>query len=104
MDLLNSQCLATTSQKTAVVEKAKTIKNIDDKFDAVFLDPFSPPKNPEMWTEEFFREIKKRMKKGARLTTYSCARMVRDNLRNAGFRVYDGPKVGRRGPSTIAVV
>jgi tRNA U34 5-methylaminomethyl-2-thiouridine-forming methyltransferase MnmC len=84
-------------------DATKTIKDIDDKFDAVFHDPFSPPKNPDMWTEGFFKEIKKRMKKGARLTTYSCARIVRDNLSNAGFKVQDGPKVGRRGPSTIAV-
>lgn len=84
-------------------DATKTIKKIEEKFDAVFHDPFSPPRNPEMWTEEFFKEIKKRMKKGARLTTYSCARIARDNLKRAGFKVYDGPCVGRRGPSTVAV-
>jgi tRNA U34 5-methylaminomethyl-2-thiouridine-forming methyltransferase MnmC len=84
-------------------DATKTIKELDRKFDAVFLDPFSPPKNPELWTEKFLKEVKKRMKKGARLTTYSCARVVRDNLKEAGFKVYDGPKVGRRGPSTVAV-
>jgi chorismate dehydratase len=78
------------------------IKKINDKFDAVFLDPFSPKKNPEMWTKEFFIDIKKLMKKSAILATYSCARVVRDNLRDAGFVIEDGPKVGRRGPSTIA--
>jgi len=80
-----------------------TIKQIDEKFDAVFHDPFSPPKNPELWTEEFFREIKKRMKKGAILATYSCARVTRDNLKAAGFKVIDGPIVGRRSPSTLAI-
>ncbi|MEM4245309.1 MAG: MnmC family methyltransferase [Candidatus Nanoarchaeia archaeon] len=84
-------------------DATKTIKRINEKFDTVFLDPFSPPKNPELWTEKFFKEIKKRMKKGARLTTYSCARKVRDNLKKAGFKVYDGPKIGRRGPSTVGV-
>ncbi len=84
-------------------DATKTIIKIDERFDAVLHDPFSPPKNPEMWTEKFFREVKKRMRKGARLTTYSCARTVRDNLKAAGFKVYDGPRVGRRGPSTIAV-
>ena len=80
-----------------------TIKQIDEKFDAIFHDPFSPPKNPELWTEEFFREVKKRMKKGAILATYSCARVTRDNLKAAGFIVKDGPIVGRRSPSTLAV-
>ncbi len=79
-----------------------TIKSIAKKFDAVFLDPFSPPKNKELWTESFFKDLKKRMKKNSVLTTYSCARIVRENLKKAGFKVRDGPKVGRRGPSTIA--
>ncbi|MFC1696752.1 tRNA (5-methylaminomethyl-2-thiouridine)(34)-methyltransferase MnmD [Nanoarchaeota archaeon] len=73
-----------------------------NSFDAVFLDPFSPKKQPELWTYEFFTDIKKVMKKGAILTTYSCARIVRENLTKAGFIVKDGPCIGRRAPSTIA--
>ena len=83
-------------------DATKTIKKIQGKFDAVFHDPFSPKKNPEMWSKEFFIDVKKIMTKDAILATYSCARMVRDNLKDAGFRVQDGPKVGRRGPSTVA--
>lgn len=79
-----------------------TIKKVQGKFDAVFHDPFSPKKNPEMWSKEFFSQVKARMTNEAVLATYSCARIVRDNLRDAGFKVKDGPKVGRRGPSTIA--
>jgi tRNA U34 5-methylaminomethyl-2-thiouridine-forming methyltransferase MnmC len=81
-------------------EKIKTIKR---KFDAVFLDPFSPKKCPELWTEEFFKKINKLMKKGSILTTYSCAKIVRKNLAKTGFKVKDGPIIGRRAPSTIAV-
>jgi tRNA U34 5-methylaminomethyl-2-thiouridine-forming methyltransferase MnmC len=80
----------------------QTIKQVDKQVDAVFLDPFSPPKCPELWTEEFFKDIAKVMKKDAILATYSCARKVRDNLRAAGLEVKDGPVVGRRSPSTIA--
>jgi tRNA U34 5-methylaminomethyl-2-thiouridine-forming methyltransferase MnmC len=43
------------------------------------------------------------MKKGAMMSTYSCARIVRDNLKNAGFEVKNGPIIGRRSPSTIAI-
>lgn len=81
----------------------QTIKEVKEIFDCVFLDPFSPKKNPELWTKEFFEEIYKRMKPGANLATYSCARSVRDNLKAAGFLVKDGPKVKRRGPSTLAL-
>ena len=70
----------------------------------MFLDPFSPPKNPELWTESFFREVKKLMKPKAILATYSCARIVRDNLKKAGFIVKDGPIIGRRSPSTLAYI
>jgi len=81
----------------------ETIKKVKEKFDVVFLDPFAPRNNPELWTEEFFKEIYSRMKKGAKLATYSCARKIRDNLKSAGFKVIDGPNVGRRGPSTNAI-
>lgn len=81
-----------------------TIKKIKIMFDCVFLDPFSPKNNPELWTEGFLSELNKKMKKGGVLTTYSCARNVRENMQKAGFKVFDGPRVGRRGPSTIAYV
>jgi tRNA U34 5-methylaminomethyl-2-thiouridine-forming methyltransferase MnmC len=80
-----------------------TIKQLKDKFDYIFLDPFSPKKCPELWTESFFKDIYKLCNSGAILTTYSCARVVRDNLKKAGFQVKDGPCVGRRAPSTIAI-
>jgi tRNA U34 5-methylaminomethyl-2-thiouridine-forming methyltransferase MnmC len=82
----------------------ETIKDLPDKhFDAVFLDPFSPKKCPELWTEQFFKEIYRVLKKNGRVATYSCARIVRDNFKLAGFTVQDGPIVGRRGPGTLAI-
>lgn len=83
-------------------DATKIIKSLNETFDAVFLDPFSLSENSELWTLEFFQEIIKRMKKNAVLATYSCARIVRDNLKKAGFNVEDGPIVGDRRPSTLA--
>ena len=74
-----------------------------DYFDRVFFDPFSPKKHPEMWSEELFKEVYRVMNKGGKLSTYSCARVVRDNMKAAGFEVIDGPVIGRRSPSTIAL-
>ena len=79
------------------------IEKLDQKFDIVFLDPFSPKKCPELWTKKFFIDIKKKMNEKGILTTYSCAKIVRENLKSAGFKIKDGPCVGRRGPSTIAL-
>jgi len=88
--------------KLIVNNARESIKKINNKFHIVFLDPFSPKNCPELWEEEFFKDIYDRMEKGGILTTYSCARLVRDNLKAVGFKVEDGPKVQRRGPSTIA--
>ena len=89
---------------TLILGDAKeTIKQVKDKVDIVFLDPFSPKKNPELWTKEFFSDIYSIMKKESKLATYSCAGQVRRNLKEAGFEVKDGPCVGRRAPSTIAI-
>ena len=84
-------------------DATKTIKTINKEFDVVFLDPFSPKKCPQLWTAPFFAEIYKRHAQNGRLATYSCARVVRDNLKAVGFSVIDGPQLWRRGPSTIGV-
>jgi tRNA U34 5-methylaminomethyl-2-thiouridine-forming methyltransferase MnmC len=81
----------------------KTVKKAKTKFDIIFLDPFSPKKNPELWTETFFKELRRLINKDGILLTYSCAGLVRRNLKAAGFTVKDGPCIGRRSPSTIAV-
>jgi len=83
-------------------DATETICSLQPSFNAVFLDPFSPPKNPELWTIGFMQDISRLCRKGAILTTYSYARKVRENLKYVGFDVRDGPIVGRRSPSTIA--
>ena len=88
--------------KIIIGDARETIKGPNEKFDAVFLDPFSPKKCPELWTKEFFEDIRKTMKTNSALATYSCAGIVRKNLEKAGFDVKDGPSIGRRAPSTIA--
>ncbi|MEM4397651.1 MAG: MnmC family methyltransferase, partial [Candidatus Woesearchaeota archaeon] len=59
------------------IETIKTINEKNIKFDAVFLDPFSLNKNPELWSEDFFREIKRLMKLNSILATYSYAKKIR---------------------------
>ncbi len=88
--------------KIKIGDALDTIKTVNEKYDTVFFDPFSPKKNPELWTADFFRELAKRMKKEGILATYSYAKRVREALVEAGFEVFDGPIIGRRSPSTIA--
>ena len=83
-------------------DAARTIRDIKGSFDAVLHDPFSPAKQHDLWSEGFFRLVYALMAPGAVLATYSCARLVRDNLRAAGFMVQAGPRLRRRGPATLA--
>lgn len=70
--------------------------------DAIFLDPFSPPVCPQLWTVEFFQGLAQCLKPKGRLATYSCAASIRTALRVAGFQVGSTPPCGRRSPGTVA--
>ena len=58
----------------------------DATIDYVWQDAFSPKKNCELWTTEWFQQIRNYASGDAVLVTYSVARMVRDNLASAGWR------------------
>lgn len=72
------------------------------KADAVFLDPFSPPSCPQLWTVEFLSLVAQCLKWDGRLATYSCAAAVRTALMAAGLQISSTPPVGRRSPGTVA--
>lgn len=74
----------------------------DNRFDAVFFDPFSPSRNPELWSVDFFRHIFRLMNNAAILTTYSSAPQIRAALIEAGFLVGRGPSVGGKREGTLA--
>ncbi len=74
----------------------------EDYFDAVFHDPFSPAKNPELWTVDFFKKIYHVCRDDGIVTTYSAAFHIRAAMHQAGFRVGIGPQVGRKKEGTIA--
>ncbi len=69
---------------------------------AIFLDPFSPPRCPQLWSVEFFRLLHQCLTPQGRLATYSCAAAVRAGLIEAGFQVGESLPVGRRSPGTVA--
>ncbi len=70
--------------------------------DAIFLDPFSPPSCPQLWTVEFLEQVAKCLSSNGRLATYSCAAAVRTALMAAGLKIGSTPPVGRRSPGTVA--
>ncbi|MBH8561249.1 tRNA (5-methylaminomethyl-2-thiouridine)(34)-methyltransferase MnmD [Nostoc sp. CENA67] len=70
--------------------------------DAIFLDPFSPPQCPQLWTVEFIKLVSQCLHPDGILATYSCAAAVRTALLLAGLIIGSTPPVGRRSPGTVA--
>ena len=58
---------------------------------AIYLDGFSPTRNPEVWTPEFVGRLAKTLAPGGVLATYSAAGHVRRALEAAGLRVERRP-------------
>ena len=56
-------------------------------YDVVFFDAFSPDAQPELWTEEVFRNVYGLMKAGGVMTTYCAKGDVRRAMLAAGFKV-----------------
>jgi tRNA U34 5-methylaminomethyl-2-thiouridine-forming methyltransferase MnmC len=71
---------------------------------AIFFDPFSPAKNPAMWTEELFASLFRATHPGVpcSLATYSRSTMVRAAMLLGGFFVGRGKSSGRKEETTIA--
>lgn len=70
--------------------------------DAVFLDPFSPKRCPQLWTVDFLARVARCTKPNGYLATYSCAAAVRSALIEVGFAIASTPPFGRNAPGTIA--
>ena len=66
---------------------AKGSKTFGYQFDVVFFDAFSPDAQPELWTEEVFRNVYGLMKEGGVMTTYCAKGDVRRAMLAAGFKV-----------------
>ncbi|MDJ0897541.1 MAG: MnmC family methyltransferase [Xenococcus sp. MO_188.B8] len=89
--------------KLLLGDARQTIQQVGNwQADAVFLDPFSPPKCPQLWTVEFIAKVAQCLAPQGRLATYSCAAAVRSALILAGLKIGSTAGVGRKSPGTVA--
>lgn len=88
----------------AIDEIQKIEKGEENKFDAAFLDPFSPKVCPQLWTSDFIAEIVERCKQNSIIATYSCAKVVKLSFSENNCEISEGPKIGRRTGGVIARV
>jgi tRNA U34 5-methylaminomethyl-2-thiouridine-forming methyltransferase MnmC len=70
----------------------------NNTFDVVYMDPFSPQSNPELWSEPFLRRMHECLKVSGLLVSYCVNSAVRRQLSSIGFCVerVPGPVGGKR--------
>jgi tRNA U34 5-methylaminomethyl-2-thiouridine-forming methyltransferase MnmC len=85
-------------QSVVQLEKEKHL------FDAIFQDAFSPGKNPELWSLEYFGVLKQLLRDDGVLSTYSSAPQVRRAMIEAGFRISKAQSTGKKKEGTLASV
>ena len=71
-------------------------------FHAIYQDAFSPRRNPELWTVEWFKLLASFAHSDCLLSTYSASSRMRKSLLQAGWGIEVGPGLGPRRQSTRA--
>ncbi|MEP6773008.1 MAG: FAD-dependent 5-carboxymethylaminomethyl-2-thiouridine(34) oxidoreductase MnmC [Polaromonas sp.] len=61
--------------------------------DSVYLDGFSPQRNPDIWDVHTFKAVARCCRRGTRIATWTIARSVRDALAQCGFVVKKVPGI-----------
>jgi tRNA 5-methylaminomethyl-2-thiouridine biosynthesis bifunctional protein len=59
--------------------------------DSIFLDGFSPERNPQMWSPETLKAVTRFARRGTRVASWTIARAVRDALTQYGFQLGKAP-------------
>jgi uncharacterized protein len=77
-------------------------KNNTTPYDIIFLDAFSPQKNPEMWSYDFLKILYENISDDGILITYSSAFPIRGALIRCGFHIGTTVPFGRKKGGTVA--
>jgi tRNA 5-methylaminomethyl-2-thiouridine biosynthesis bifunctional protein len=80
----------------------KILRELRLSADAIYLDGFSPAKNPEMWTAQLMRNVSRLAAPGATAATWSVAAQVRASLERAGFAVEKRDGFGHKKEMLVA--
>lgn len=82
---------------TLLLGEAKTLLDrLQARVDAIYLDGFSPDRNPELWSPAMFARLARLARTDATLATWSVAGAVRDGLAKAGFATEKARGYGRK--------
>jgi radical SAM protein (TIGR01212 family) len=81
-----------------------SVKSLKQGFDCIYLDGFSPDINPELWTLDFFRELRRLLEPGGVIVTYSSAYPVRGAMLKCGLQIGETDAFGRRRGGSAAAI
>lgn len=84
-------------------EALQWFRCVDFLANAWFLDGFSPPKNPTIWSHQIIQKISQHSLPGTTLTTYTVAGHIRRSLSELGFSVNKQPGFGPKRSMTKGV-
>ena len=59
----------------------------DSKFDLIYYDAFGYRVQPELWSEQIFKNMFRALKEGGILVTYAAKGLIRRTLQSVGFEV-----------------
>ncbi|MCP4913314.1 MAG: hypothetical protein GY909_09350 [Oligoflexia bacterium] len=85
-------------------EAPHTFKQLGLKFDSIYQDPFSPKKNPTLWTWQWFELLKNYSHSKTILSTYSASVSVRKAMAKAGWKVHNQKGFGRKKSKTLCLL
>ncbi|MSQ53401.1 MAG: bifunctional tRNA (5-methylaminomethyl-2-thiouridine)(34)-methyltransferase MnmD/FAD-dependent 5-carboxymethylaminomethyl-2-thiouridine(34) oxidoreductase MnmC [Betaproteobacteria bacterium] len=80
----------------ALGDAAEILPNFAVVADAIYLDGFSPARNPEMWMPALIKALARKARPGSTLATYSSAGAVRRALEAEGFACEKRPGFGQK--------
>jgi tRNA 5-methylaminomethyl-2-thiouridine biosynthesis bifunctional protein len=80
----------------ALGDALELLPNMQVGADALYLDGFSPAKNPELWSHKLVAALAKLAAPGATCATWSVAGSVKEHLAKAGFDVAKRPGFGAK--------
>jgi tRNA U34 5-methylaminomethyl-2-thiouridine-forming methyltransferase MnmC len=95
-----SVCIFIGDGRITVLEAKKL--NLISPLHAIFQDPFSPKKNPTLWTVEWFTLLKELSHPEVYLSTYSSSVSIRKSLLVAGFSIANAKGFGKKKTMTKA--
>jgi chorismate dehydratase len=88
--LMDGRC-GRFSMELHIRDALDVIEDLRGAFDAIFFDPFSMAKNPEMWSVPVFKRLRELLAEDGRLLTYAGGKKVREAMREAGLKPTDTP-------------